>query len=197
MSEEGASAPIKQRMVQNECGLVHKSLYITCPKFTYRVLILALGGSRGHSKDWTASSENRPSPSALRTAIATVGQGFASAFKPRHRLWQGPSSKMVLLMVADVVRHPHLTHASLSTRDPTCRPPLQGVVSPQKVESLACTKGSIKQRMVQNTFSLKPRVGQWCKKWLVVPQKGGGLGMGGGQEAKSKKKCISMPRGKL
>ena len=64
---------IKQRMVQNAFGLVHKSLHTTCPKITHGVLILALGESRGHRKDWTATLENGPSPSALRGAVATVG----------------------------------------------------------------------------------------------------------------------------
>ena len=53
---------------------------------TRQLLILAPGGSRGHSKDWTVTLENGPSPSALRGAVATVGGGLASAFKPRLRL---------------------------------------------------------------------------------------------------------------
>ena len=118
------------------------------------MLILALGGSRGHSKDGTVTLENGPSPSAPRGALATVGGSLPSAFKPRLRLRQGPPSGMVLLMVADVVRLPHVTHAGLAARDPTCRPPLQGVVSPQKVELSAGTKGSIKHIMVQNGFGL-------------------------------------------
>ena len=48
------------------------------------------GGSRGHSKDWTVTLENGPSPSALRGAVATVRGGLASAFKPHLRLRQGP-----------------------------------------------------------------------------------------------------------
>ena len=58
------------------------------------------------------------------------------------------------MMVANVVRLPHVTHAGLAAKDPTCRPPLQGVVSPQNVELSAGTKGSIKQRMVQNAFGV-------------------------------------------
>ena len=61
-------------------------------QITHQVLILAPGGSRGHSKDWTVTLENGPSPSALRGAVATVGGGLASAFKPRLRLRQGPPS---------------------------------------------------------------------------------------------------------
>ena len=51
----------------------------------------------------------------------TVGGGIAFAFKPGLRLRQGPPSGMALLMVADVVRFPHVTHAGLAARDPTCR----------------------------------------------------------------------------
>ena len=57
-------------------------------------------------------------------------------------------------MVEDVVRLPHVTHAALAARDPTCHPPLQGVVSPQNLELSAGTKGSIKERMVQIAFGL-------------------------------------------
>ena len=131
---------------------MHKSVHTAGPKISHEVLILAPGGSTGYSKDWTVTLENGPSPSALRGAIATIG--LASAFKPRLRLRQSPPSGMVLLMVADVVRLPHVTHAGLAARDPTCRPPLQGVVSPQKVELLAGTKDSIKHIMVQNGFGL-------------------------------------------
>ena len=127
---EGMKGFIKQRMVHNAFGLVQKCLHTTCPEITHGVLILALGGSRGHSKDGSVSLENGPSPWALRGALATVGGTLSSAFKPRLRLRQGPPSGMVLLMVADVVRLPHVTHAGLAARDPTCRPPLQGVVSP-------------------------------------------------------------------
>ena len=74
----------------------------------------------------------------------------SSAFKPRLRLRQGPPSGMVLLMVADVLRVSQVIHAGLATRDPTCHPPLRGLVSPQNVELSPSTKGSIKQRMVQN-----------------------------------------------
>ena len=59
---------------------------------------------------------------------------------------------MVLLVVADVVPFSQVTHAGLATRDPTCHPPPRGLVSPPSVELSACTKGSIKQRMVQNAF---------------------------------------------
>ena len=61
--------------MQNAFGPVHKSLHTKCPKITHEVLILAPGGSRGHSKDWTATLENGPSPSALRGSVATVGGG--------------------------------------------------------------------------------------------------------------------------
>ena len=145
---------IQQRMVQNVFGPLHKSLHTTCPKITHGVLILALGGSRGHSKDWNVTLENRPSPSALRGAVVTVGGGLASTFRPRLWLRQGPSSGMVLLMVANVVRLSQVTHAGLVARGTTCHPPLQGLVSPQNVELSRCTKGSVKQRMVQNAFRL-------------------------------------------
>ena len=143
---------IQQRMVQTAFGPLHKSLHTTCPKITHGVLILALGGSSGHSKDWNVTLENGPSPSALRGALATVGGGLASAYKPRLRLRQGPSSGMVLLMVANVVRLSQVTHAGLAARDSTCHPPLQGLVSPQNPALSACTEGSIQQRMVQNAF---------------------------------------------
>ena len=115
---------------------------------------MAHGGPRGLRKDWTVTLENRPSPSALRGAVATIGGGLASAFKLRLRLWQGSPSGMVFVMVEDVVRLPHVTHAGLAASEPTCRPPLQGIVSPQNVELSAGTKGSIKQRMVQIAFGL-------------------------------------------
>ena len=54
---------IKQRMVQNAFGPVHKSLHTTCLKITHRVLILATGRSRGHTKDWIVTLENGPFPS--------------------------------------------------------------------------------------------------------------------------------------
>ena len=54
---------IKQTMVQNAFGPVHKSLHTTCLKITHRVLILATGQSRGHTKDWIITLENGPSPS--------------------------------------------------------------------------------------------------------------------------------------
>ena len=76
--------------------------------------------------------------------------GLASAFKPCPRVRQGPPSGMVLLMVADVLRLSQVIHASLATRDPTCHPPLRGLVSPQNVELSPSPKGSIKQRLVQN-----------------------------------------------
>ena len=70
-STEGS---IKQRMVQIAFGPVYKSLHTTCLKITHRVLILATGRSRGHTKDWTVTLDNGPSPSqplraqyALRT----------------------------------------------------------------------------------------------------------------------------------
>ena len=78
------------------------------------------------------------------------GGGFASAFKPRLRLRQRPTSGMVLLMVAHVLRLSQVIHAGLATRDPTCHPPLRGLVSPQNVELSPSPRGSIKQRMVQN-----------------------------------------------
>ena len=145
---------IQQRMVQNAFGHVHKGLHTTCPKITHTVLNLAPRGSRGHSRDWTwtATLENEPSPSALIGAVATVGGCLASAFKLHLRLRQGPPSGMVLLVVADVVRFSQITHEGLAARDPTCHPPLRGLVSPQNVEMSECTKGSIKQRMVQNGF---------------------------------------------
>ena len=69
-------------------------------KITRGVLILAPGGSTGHSKDWTVTLENGSSPSAPRGAVATVGGGLASASEPRLRLRQGPPSGMVLLVDA-------------------------------------------------------------------------------------------------
>ena len=90
----------------------------------------------------------------LSPAIPPAGGGLASAFKPRLRLRQDPRSGMVPLMVADVARLPQVTHAGLAARDPTCRPPLQEVVSPQSVELSAGTKGSNKQRMVEKSFGL-------------------------------------------
>ena len=144
----------KQRMVQNAFGLMHKSLHTTCPKITHRVLNLAPRGSRGHSKDWTATLENGPSPSSLIRyyGIKTVGGCLDSTFEPRLRLRQGPPSGMVLLVVADFVRLTQVNDASLGAREPNCHPPLRGLVSPQNVELPACTKGSIKQGMVQNAF---------------------------------------------
>ena len=112
------------------------------------------GGSSGHSKDWTLYFGKRTLPIGSRGAVATVGGGLASAFKPRLRLRQRPPSGMLLLMEADVVRLSQVTEAGLAARDPTCHPPLRGLVSPQNVELSACTKGSIKQRMVQNAFGL-------------------------------------------
>ena len=56
---------MKQRMVQNAFGPLHKSLHTTCLKITHRVLILATGRSRGHTKDWIVTLENGPSPSQL------------------------------------------------------------------------------------------------------------------------------------
>ena len=54
---------MKQRMVQNAFGPVHKSLHTTCLKTTHGALILATGRSRGHTKDWIVTLENGPSPS--------------------------------------------------------------------------------------------------------------------------------------
>ena len=124
------------------------------PKSPTESFLGPLEGQKVHKKDGTVTSETRHPPSALRGAVATVGGALASAFKPRPRLQQGPPSGMALLMVVDTVRLPQVTHAGLATRDPTCRPPLQGVVSPQNLEPSAATKGCIKQRMVQNAFSL-------------------------------------------
>ena len=121
---------------------------------THGVLLVAPRGSRGHSKDWTVTLENVPSPSALRDAVGTVGGGLVSAMKPLLRLRQGPPSRMVLLMVADVVRLLHVTHSGLAARDPSCGPPLQGVVSPQSVELPEVTKVYIQHR--------------WCKSHLVL-----------------------------
>ena len=140
--------------MQNAFGHVHTDLHTTCPKMTHGVLILGLGDSRGHSRDWTVTLENGPSPSALMGAVATVGGCLASAFIPCLRMRQGPPSEMVLLLVADIARFSHVTHAGHALKDPTCHPPLRGLVSPQNVELPACTKGSIKQRMVQNAFGL-------------------------------------------
>ena len=73
---------IKQRMVQNACGLVHKSLHNTCPKITHGVLILALGGSRGHSKSLVnRHMHSAPLPGAGR-ALTGVG-GLGSTIFPR------------------------------------------------------------------------------------------------------------------
>ena len=65
---------IKQRMVQNAFGPMHESLHTTCLKITHTVLILSTRRSRGHTKEWTVSSEHGPSPSALRGAVATMGR---------------------------------------------------------------------------------------------------------------------------
>ena len=71
---------IEQRMVPNAFGLVHKTLHTIPPKITHRVLILPLGGSSSHTKDWTITLENGPSPSALRGTVATVGGGACVRF---------------------------------------------------------------------------------------------------------------------
>ena len=105
-----AKGSIKQRIVQNAFGPMHKSLHIICLKTTRRVLILAPRGSRRHTKDCSVTLENGPSPSALRGALAAVGGGLASAFEPLLRLRKGPRSGMVLLMVADVFRLSQVTH---------------------------------------------------------------------------------------
>ena len=44
-------------------SVLHKTLHTTCLKITHRVLILATGRSRGHTKDWIVTLENGPSPS--------------------------------------------------------------------------------------------------------------------------------------
>ena len=46
-----------------------------CCHFVHFVPLLAPGGSIGHSKDWTVTLENGPSPSSLRGAVATEGGG--------------------------------------------------------------------------------------------------------------------------
>ena len=56
----------------------------------------------------------------------------------------------MLLMVAHVPRLTQVTHAGLAARDPTCHPPLWGLVSLQDIELSPSTKGCIKQIMVQN-----------------------------------------------
>ena len=126
--------------MQNAFGPVHKNLHTTCPKITHGVLILAHGGSKGHTKDWTATLENGPSPSALMGAVAT-GEGALP--QPKAGLKSGgnappppPPPGMVLLVVADIARFSQVTHASLATRDPTCHPPLRGLVSPKKSGSV-------------------------------------------------------------
>ena len=58
-----------------------------------------------------------------------------------------PPSGMVLLMVANVLQLSHVTHVGLAARDPTCHPPLWGLVSPYNPELSSSTNGSIKQRM--------------------------------------------------
>ena len=149
---------IEKRMVQNAFGPMDKSLHTTCPKTTQGVLALAPRASRGHSKHCIVTLENGPSPSALIGAVATIGGCLASAFKPHLRLRQGPPSGMVLLVVTDVITFSQFTPPGLGARDPTCHPPLQGLVSPQNVELPACTKGSIQQRMVQNAFGLMHKI---------------------------------------
>ena len=64
-------------MVQNTFGPMHKSLHTTCPKITHGVLILAPRGSSSHTKDWTVTLENGPSPSAIRGTVATVAGELA------------------------------------------------------------------------------------------------------------------------
>ena len=83
---------IKQKMVQNALGPVHESLHTTCLKIRHIWIIFALGGPRGHTKDWLVTLESGPSSSALRGAVATVGGGgrLVSAFKRRLRLRQPP-----------------------------------------------------------------------------------------------------------
>ena len=123
---------IKQRMVQNAFGPVHESPHTTCLKITHRVIILAPAGSRGHTKDWTVFFGKRTLPIGFKgRGCDRMGSGLASVFKPCPRLRQAPSSGMVLLMVANILRLSQVTHAGLATRDVTCHPPLRGLVSPQ------------------------------------------------------------------
>ena len=78
---------MKQRMVQNAFGPVHKSLHTTCLKITHQVLILATGRSRGHTKDWTVALENGPSPSQpLRAQYARSARAVQEL---GHGLWWG------------------------------------------------------------------------------------------------------------
>ena len=82
------------------------------------------------------------------------GGALPPLLSPALGCGKAPPSGMVLLMVADVLRLSQVIHASLATRDPTCHPPLRGLVFPQNVKLSPSPKGSIKQRMVQNAFDL-------------------------------------------
>ena len=119
---------IKQRMVQNQFSLVHKSLHPSGPEITHTVLILASGGSSRQNKDSFF-------PSALRGTVAIVGGagGLASAFKPHLRC--GAPSGMVLL-VANVLRLTQVTHAGLAAGDPICHPPSRALVSKKSLMSI-------------------------------------------------------------
>ena len=85
----------KQIIVQNAFDLLHQSLHTTILEITHGVLILAFGGSRGHTKDWALTLENGPSPSALRGAVATLEGGLASAVKRKRNEGQDGQSFIV------------------------------------------------------------------------------------------------------
>ena len=68
--------------MENAFDPEQKSLQTTCLKITHTKLILATRRSRGHTKDWTITLENGPSPSALRGAVATVQVGLPLLFTP-------------------------------------------------------------------------------------------------------------------
>ena len=70
---------IRQSIVQNEIGLLHKSVPTTFSEITHGVLILASRGSGGHNKDWSSrSAEGRRCDHG--------GGWLASPFEPRVRL---------------------------------------------------------------------------------------------------------------
>ena len=111
-------------------------------------------GVKSSQQRLDGTSENGPSPSGLRGAVATVeGGALPSLVGPAFGCGKPRPSGMLLLMVADVVRLSQVTKAGLGARDPTYHPPLWGLVSPQNVVLSAYTKGSIRQRMVQNAFA--------------------------------------------